>query len=172
MRIQRRKSVIEALASRYVAEDDDRTLTVLVTPVRKRGCLTRPDLETVCRWKSRRALPHVQRNSDGEVRELTGWALTTKQERLRIETLLVLHGVSWPMASVILHWFHDDPYPILDVRALWSLELTPPSTCNFDFWWSYVEKCRSLSSELSVPMRTLDRALWRFSYDNGGPGSA
>lgn len=41
--------------------------------------------------------------------------------------LTTINGVSWPMASVLLHFGHADRYPILDFRALWSLEVdTPP----------------------------------------------
>lgn len=42
---------------------------------------------------------------------------------MRIEVLTVVCGVSWPVASTILHYCVSDDYPILDFRALWSLEM-------------------------------------------------
>ena len=74
--------------------------------------------------------------------------------------------MSWPTASVILHLFHRDPYPILDYRALWSVSLEVPGQYTFSFWWSYVEFCRSLAASAELDMRTLDRALWQFSKEN------
>lgn len=71
------------------------------------------------------------------------------------------------MASVLLHFFHTDPYPIIDYRALWSLSLEQTySYYTFGAWWRYVEACRRFSREAGVDMRTLDRALWQFSNEN------
>ena len=89
-----------------------------------------------------------------------------ENERLRIEVLTLLKGVSWPMASVILHWCHTDRYPLIDFRALWSLGIDTPPRYTFDFWWAYVETCRSLADESQVSMRELDRALWAYSKFN------
>jgi hypothetical protein len=85
---------------------------------------------------------------------------------LRIEVLTLLAGVSWPTASVILHFFHREQYPILDVRALWSLQCDPPGEYDIPFWESYTSSCRSLAQKAGVSMRTLDRALWQYSKEN------
>jgi len=74
--------------------------------------------------------------------------------------LLLLNGVHWPTASVILHFCHADPYPILDVRALWSLGIDANTVpYNFEFWNEYTQFCRKLAGEAKVTMRELDRAL-------------
>jgi hypothetical protein len=109
VRFQLTRKTVLALAAAYGEGDD--VLGALVDPIKKCRELSLANLEAVCRWKSPRALPQVRKNTDSEVREVTRWSLSTPEERLRIESLLLLHGVSWPMASVILHWFHDDPYP-------------------------------------------------------------
>lgn len=150
----------------------DAPLVAIAPPVRARGFLTSSELEIVCKWKSARPLPLVRSNSAPEVEEVTKWSLATSSERLRVESLLLLRGVSWPMASVILHWFHAEPYPILDVRALWSLDTAMPADYSFPFWLQYVSQCRGLSHSLELPMRTIDRALWQYSKDSGGPGTA
>ena len=77
----------------------------------------------------------------------------------------ILDGVSWPTASVILHFFHRRRYPILDFRALWSVGLEPPVQYGFNFWWDYVQYCRILARESRVDMRTLDRPLWQYSKE-------
>ena len=89
-----------------------------------------------------------------------------KTERARIETLTIIDGVQWSMASVVLHLFHADPYPILDFRALWSVGLDVPTPYTFEFWWPYVKLCRAIFAERGVDMRTLDRALWQYSKEN------
>jgi hypothetical protein len=77
------------------------------------------------------------------------------------------------MASAVLHFFHPDPYPVLDVRAVWSLGLEAGPGYTFEFWWAYVRACRELSRRLHLPMRSIDRALWQFSKEQAStPGAA
>jgi len=171
MRIELTRENFLALDAKYGEHDDDAPLRALAPAVKTRRELGSSDLEAVCRWKSARALPLIRKNTDVEVREVTKWSLSTSHERLRIESLLLLHGVSWPMASVILHWFHPDPYPVLDVRALWSLGIPAPSDYSFDFWWRYVSACREIATRLSLTMRVVDRALWQYSSSSDAPGT-
>ena len=97
-------------------------------------------------------------------------SLASQNERIRIEVLTLLHGVSWPTASVLLHLGHPDPYPILDFRAMWSLSVDVPDDTSgfytFDLWWAYTQFCRKLANQCGVDMRTLDRALWQYSKMN------
>lgn len=127
--------------------------------------LAKSVLIEVARWKSPRSVHHVKTNDEEYVREVSAVALSTPCERLRIESLTLLDGVSWPTASVILHFFHDDQYPILDFRALWSVQEPVPNEYDFDLWWKYVVYCRELADRANVDMRTLDRALWQFSKE-------
>ena len=154
---------VAAWAGRYTAKHSDTDVEALVAPVRARGHLTFDELYAVAHWKSARSAGNARRNDQAYVAEVTAMALAARTERARIEVLLCLDGVSWPTASVILHFFHADPYPILDVRALWSLRTLPPAQYQFAFWWSYVEATRELAAGAKVDMRTLDRALWMYS---------
>ena len=80
--------------------------------------------------------------------------------------LTLLDGVSWPTASVILHFCSARPYPILDYRALWSLSCEATAVdYDFGLWWDYVRTTRELADEMGLSMRTLDRALWAYSKD-------
>ena len=158
---------LKPLAQRY--EFDEIDLSGLKEGIRDRGYLTKDELRSVARWKSHRVDHLIARNSEEFVREITAIALGTENERTRIEILTLLDGVQWPMASVILHFFHQDPYPIIDFRALWTLLVDKPSNYNFDFWQSYVNCCRSIAHQSGLNMRTLDQALWQYSKENQKP---
>jgi hypothetical protein len=38
---------------------------------------------------------------------------------------------------------------------------------KFEYWFKYVTFTRQLAKENEVDMRTLDKALWQWSKDNG-----
>ncbi|MGA7492166.1 MAG: hypothetical protein WB930_11440 [Syntrophobacteraceae bacterium] len=128
--------------------------------------MNKDELRLIARWKAPRAAGHMEKNSEEYVREITAFSFSAKTERARIEVLTNLDGVRWPTASVILHFFHKEPYPIIDFRALWSVSLAVPAQYSFDFWWPYVNFCRNLSKRVNMDMRILDRALWQYSVEN------
>jgi len=159
---------IKSIAAKYEYRIPDSTLLDLSPGIQARGHLTKSDLQKICHWKAPRAEHHQAKNSEEYVREVSAFALSSEQEQCRIEPLTLLQGVSWPTASVILHFFHKDPYPILDFRSLWSLSTDPPAQYTFDLWREYVATARSLSQKAGVDMRTLDRALWQHSKESQG----
>ena len=175
MQIKFGLSEIPALADGYwssnLPQDQDRETkidTIIAPEIRKRGWFTKLELVEMCRWKTPRSQPRVASNQEKFIRAVTQTALSTTDERLRIEVLTLLKGVSWPTASVILHFCHPEPYPILDFRALWSLGVDKPPVYDFDFWMEYTNICRGLTHEAGVSMRMLDRALWQYSKENQG----
>ena len=150
-------------ADRY--PDDDERVLATVPSVKQRGFLSRAEFLTVCRWKTPRTQARCRANSAEFIREVTGCALGAGEERFRIEVLSLLTGVGWPTASVILHFFHAEPYPILDFRALWSLRTDVPKQYDFGFWQEYTCACRGLARQAGVSMRVLDRGLWQYSKE-------
>jgi len=159
---------IAAWAARYDASIDAEVEGEVGPFMRREGYLTRDHFLTLARWKSPRPGPLCARNEPGFVETVTRAAVATTDERFRIEVLRLLQGVDWPTASAILHLGSTEPYPLLDVRALWSLghDTKPPYT--FDLWWAYTTFTRGLAEAQGVSMRTLDRALWKFSEDHQG----
>jgi hypothetical protein len=155
-------------AEKYDYFVDEIDLNALVSQVKSNRFLTSENLRTVARWKSPRSAGRVDRNDDDYVKITTGFSLETSNERARIEALTLLDGVLWPTASVILHFFHTENYPILDYRALWSVGAEPPAQYDFEFWLDYVKFCRELSNRTGQNMRTLDQALWAYSKQNQG----
>lgn len=162
-----KKIAISGWAGQYSVEYDAELETGPAPQVRQRGYLLKPEFERFCRWKTPRSQKLVASNSAEYVEAVTQTALSTPNEQLRIEVLLLLSGVRWPTASVILHFCHAERYPILDYRALWSLGMNAnPAKYNFDLWWAYTSFCRELADEAGVSMRELDRALWKYSEVN------
>jgi len=159
---------ISRLARRYEYPISETNLIEIRSGVHQRGHLTKEELESVAYWKAPRSSRHARKNSEEYVTELTRFAFRTECERARIESLTLLDGVSWPTASVILHLFHCDPYPILDFRTLWSVSLPVPLRYTFGFWWPYVKFCREVAASAGVDMRALDKALWQYSKENQG----
>lgn len=166
MKLRFRESQIRQWAERYAYSQLESRLLALRTKVQSAGYLTMANLRLLARWKSPRNTSRIEQNSEGFVADVTRFALCARDERARIEALTILDGVKWPTASVVLHIFHTDQYPILDFRALWAVGVKVPSQYTFEDWWPYTQYCRKLAERNGVTMRTLDRALWQFSKAN------
>jgi len=156
---------IEKWASRYSYENGDAVPLAMAPLILERGHLTRDEFRTLCDWKSPRSRPLTHSNPSDLVCIATATALEHSGEESKIGILRMLTGVSWPMASVILHFCDRRPYPILDYRALWSLGHRKPPVYNFGFWLAYVEFTRALANNTGHTMRVIDRALWQYSRE-------
>lgn len=108
----------------------------------------------------------VYDNSEESVIEITSSVFLSNDDQKKLNELTKLSGIGEPIGSAILHFYDQGMYPILDIHALWSCGLEWMSRNTYPFWVEYVEFCRGLAEKNSVDMRTVDRALWRFSYDH------
>lgn len=158
------ESQIPVWAQKYSYTENDGGLIRDVRPaVLSRGYLERQEFLEICRWKTRRSQSRCAKNNHHRIRKLTSAAFATSDESLKMDLLRQLDGVEWPTASTLLHFCDKMPYPILDVRALWSLGYATPPRYTMDFWLSYLAYTRSLAERLNVPIRTVDRGLWQYS---------
>ena len=158
---------IPELASRYFYPDEDRIMNEIGPRAKSRGYFTKDEFQDICRWKTPRSQSRVNANPGKFIEEATRIALSTAFEEMRIGVLTLLRGVLMPTASVVLHFAHKDPYPIIDFRALWSLGIdNQPQFYTFGYWWEYTVFCRELAERFNVSMRDLDRALWQYSKEN------
>lgn len=159
------KKEVNYWASRYEYKNEDVMCNDVAPKIQKQRYLTKDDFKFICEWKSARIRPQANKNDEDFIIETTKIALTTSHPRLSIEVLLILKGVSWPVASVILHFGKKNEYPILDYRALWSLGFDQPKLYTFELWDAYTKYCQKVAKESNVDMRTLDRALWQYSRE-------
>lgn len=154
---------IEYWASRYSYPGEPEIEQRVAPAARKRGYPTLDEFLAICRWKTPRSAPRCATNAEAYVRDVARVALHSGNEEFKIRALTLLRGVSWPTASVILHWCDQGRYPILDYRALWSLGLPLPPQYAFPFWQGYCGYVRALASRTGHSMRVVDRALWQYS---------
>lgn len=166
MKLRFPESQIAYWAKRYSYQRLETRLVAMRARVKNAAHLTKRQLRLLARWKSPRSAPHIEHNSESFVREVSGFAMAAIDERARIEALTLLDGVLWPTASVALHLFHVDDYPILDFRALWSVGEKVPAQYTFECWLPYVTFCRAIARRNGVSMRVLDRALWQYSKEH------
>jgi hypothetical protein len=159
---------IDHWADRYEYPGEQELIATVPPRVRAAGFLTGDDLLEIGVWKSPRVRSRIRSNAESLVQEASRIALSTREEHLRLHVLLALYGVGWPVASVVLHLCHEDPYPILDFRALWSATVDVPSVYSFPFWRDYTNFCRETAEEAGVSMRQLDRAMWQYSKEQQG----
>jgi hypothetical protein len=136
-------------------------------PARQRKYLTKSELESVCRWKSPRALSLVRLNNHHRIRAATSAAFAARGEANRIEALISLEGVSIPMASSILMLTWPKRYGVIDIRV-WKLlheegvVSDNPGGTKFTTlqWCRFLEIVRALSVDLRVTVRDIERTLF------------
>jgi hypothetical protein len=158
------------LLKHHLSTEQDVKAAALIRELRNarlRGYLTRAELEKVCRWKSPRAIRLIRHNSVARVRAATRRALATRSERLRLEALRTLDGVSVPMASAILTLLDPRRYGVIDIRV-WQLlyalgEVTKKSSgiwFNYNNWYQFLMKLRYFAKKLRVSARDIERSLF------------
>lgn len=119
-------------------------------------------------WKSPRPKRFYEDeiNSDEIIRNITKLAVLSDDECFKIKSLQLLKGVSWPVASVILHFAQPNKYMIMDFRAIWSLGWEQPRQYTFEFWQKYTNEVNKIAKKFNVSLRILDKALWQYSKEN------
>jgi thermostable 8-oxoguanine DNA glycosylase len=161
-------SDISDIADRYSYDDArERRVTEEIGPTAlRRGHFTRAEFLEVCRWKTPRSQRLVELNPATDIEQVTRLAVSATSEAVRIGVLRALQGVDWATASVFLHFGHQEPYPIIDFRALEALGVSRGSVIySLALWLAYVRRCRELARQYDIDMRRLDRALWQWSKE-------
>ncbi len=130
----------------YIKDTNDEKIEQeLVKWFKKNKFLDKKTFLELCLWKSKRPKKHYEN---------------------KINCLLLLKGVSWSVASVILHFAYPNKYMIMDFRAIWSLGWKQLKSYNFTFWQKYTDKVDRITKEKKVTLRQLDKALWYYSKEN------
>ena len=149
-------------------KDDEKVEKELLHWFSENKYLDRKTFIKLCLWKSKRPKKQYEDkiNSEGRIKEIVSIALNSDDEFIKINTLRLLKGVSWPVASVILHFAEPKKYMIMDFRAIWSLGWKQPKSYDFDFWQKYTSEVNEIAKKNKVTLRQLDKALWFYSKEN------
>jgi hypothetical protein len=166
------REFVEFWGQRYLDEEllqRERDLFDKVGPVmRETGFGTAAQVGAIVAWKSPRTRTYFKRNDPQDVADLTRLAFAAPPH-LRHRVLGLLHGVAPRVASAILTVYDPDQFTVFDFRAVESLHklghLDSPRVAEITYI-RHVEECRSLATECGLPLRDLDRALWKWSKDD------
>lgn len=162
---------IDAWSKKYDIPYDS-NLKGLGDRVRQRRHYDRDDLLEIGHWKSARATGRMSRNTDDEIQEITGLALSAS-EPLRHRILTLLKGVGVPMASALLMAWDPEKYTVIDVRAVSSLvahgEISPTEG-KLPPYLEYLQVCREIAQRCDRDLRTVDRALYAAAGATKLPG--
>jgi hypothetical protein len=149
-------------------EPGTRALIRGVRIARRRGRLGRAEFLAMCRWKSPRAMRQYARNSAAAVRGALARTLRARSERVRVEALTALRGVSVPVASAILTLLDPRRYGVLDIRVwqlLYAMKAVgwKPSGRGFTArdWEHYLLALRREAGRLGVSVRAVEYSLFR-----------
>ena len=131
-----------------------------------KGYLLKTELLEMGGWKQRFVPSKIDQNPPEVIEKITGevFFLNDDWEKL-IKLAEKIKGVGQSVASVILHLYDSQKYPILDHHALRSVRIREEYVRGptYPFWQEYVNLCRVVADRYDVSMRTLDRALWKYS---------
>ncbi len=165
----RYKSLAPLIRDCLSTEEDEDTLKLIrdLRSVKTRGYLTKGQLEAVCAWKSSRAIRHIQANTHHRIKAATQTALGTRSERIRLESLVSLRGVSVPMASAIMMLLNPKRYGVIDIRVWQLLHRVGTVRSNpqgvrftFDNWHQFLMILRHLAKQFHVKARDIERTLF------------
>ena len=127
-----------------------------------RGHYLPAELAAVAAWKTSRSKSSIARNSPNDVVDITAAAFSaagTVQHRV----LTLLHGVAVPTASALLAVAFPAAHTVIDVRSTEALRRLGLWTGGTTEYLPYLAVCRAAAKRLRVDLRTLDRALWKWS---------
>lgn len=171
MKLRFAESKITHWARQYVDNANEKSMKNeeeiigLKCKVQNRGYLTKKELYKVAYWKSTRRPKLVFDNTNEDIQKITTDVFTSDNDSDKLILLTKLKGVGKPISSAILHLLDKDNYPILSKHSLWSCGIEGKQISTYPFWKEYIHFCRDISQRNGVCMRTLDRALWRYSKD-------
>ena len=173
MQIKFTISETNALAGQYLLRNKPKRIilearieTMHALEVQRRGYYTKAEMMDILYWKVPGMRDRASVNEEESVISISRAALAADDEVDRITGLILLQGVSWVSASVLLHFGSKERYPILDQNSCRAAGYDYRGGFDLQDWLEYVKTCRSFAAEAKVSMRTLDRALQQFAKKN------
>jgi hypothetical protein len=142
---------------------------------RRNKQLTKEDLLQVIEWKfqgseqkKQRILEAASKNLDESVRQISSqvFNVPTEEDTFRINSLIMINGVSPVIASVILAFFDPKRYGLFDAkvwRALLGNE--PPNLYSTQNYLKFLIALRKTAAKQNLDARTIEKACYQKSVD-------
>lgn len=162
------------------ADNQDRTRELIEYFERKRKYnqnffLTYKELNDILKWKLRDQYDRQERNlnlnTNEIIKEVT--SLTFKihhddikyQDRLRIQSLMILKGIGVKVASAVLTIVMPESYCVID-KKIKKLFFPDYSTVTLTIYQDYLNSVRDIANKYDTTPQKLDMALWQYCNEN------
>ncbi len=165
------KSLLALLRKLPTSEESEYTIELmrLLSRIRSDRRMTLEELSAVCYWKSPRAIRLIESNDRENVLGLTKEAFNCEDEKIRVNHLTRLHGVSIPMASSVLTLVWPEHYGVIDVRV-WQVLFrhgavdTKPDGLGFNTsdWLLYLTMLRLIAEVTERTVRSIEKTLFEY----------
>ncbi len=148
----------------------------LGTRFRKNKAMTSEDLAMVVEWKfkdaadekKKRVMEAIAKNDPAVLNRISGqvFNIPSGEDSYRLNSLVMLNGVSPVLASVILSFFDPKQYGIFDVRV-WRAVLgnEPPSLYSTANYLKLLAALRKTAGKHNLDVRTVEKALYKKNLD-------
>ncbi len=142
---------------------------------RKNRAATRSDLLEIVEWKFKGAENKktkvnaaVSKNTDADVQRISRqvFCVPGEEDAYRMNSLMMLNGVSPVLASVILAFYNPASYGVFDVnvwRALLGNE--PPNLFSTQNYLKLLAALRKTAAKHNLDARTVEKAFFKKSLD-------
>jgi hypothetical protein len=143
---------------------------------RRNKHLTIEDLLQVVEWKfqdseqkKKRILEAAAKNDEEAVLRVSSqvFNVPTEEDTFRINSLIMINGVSPVLASVILTFFDPKRYGIFDARV-WKALLgnEPPNLYSTQNYLKFLDALRKTAAKQNLDVRTIEKACFKKSVDD------
>ena len=135
-------------------------------------------LKEIVYWKFLTSPPYKEKNTnyylknhtDEEVRELTSWILPlpTREDHNKVTGLRELKGIGVALASTILTFHNPQDYCVYDIHVMREVYGEEPKYMfrGCKHYLELLEYLRLKSKKLDLPVRTIEKALFKKNIDD------
>jgi len=147
----------------------------LGSKLRKAKVMTREDLAQIVEWKFKdderkraKVLEAISKNSDEVIENVSRQAFCVpgEEDTYRMNSLMMLNGVSPVIASVILAFFDPNRYGVFD-SAVWRALLgnEPPNLFSAQNYLKLLMTLRKTAAKYNLDARIVEKGLFKKSLD-------
>jgi len=144
--------------------------------LRRTKVMTREDLEQIVEWefkdderKKKKVQEAVSKNDDDSVMKISSQAFCVpgEEDAYRMNSLMMLNGVSPVIASAILSLFDPKRYGVFETpvwRALLGNE--PPNLFSTQNYLKLLAALRKTAAKYNLDVRVVEKGLYKKSLDH------